>query len=177
MAAAGGQRAEDRMPRAPGWKQAVDFDKRLQQAIDRGQVRSGAAARADASSRMSQAELKRRHNDFRLALSEHIETVLRKTADHFPGFRYETLYGERGWGGAILRDDLMRGGPMFSRLEITVRPLGEFPVVSLTGKGTIRNRELFSWQHHEEIADASVEALAARIDEWVLNYAEQFAAR
>jgi hypothetical protein len=155
----------------------VDFEKKLQAAIQRGQVRGDAAEQASQQARLSQEELRRRHNSLRLALSDHVEQVLKQTAEHFPGFTYETLYGDRGWGGAIRRDDLMRGGAMFSRLEITVRPLGEFPVVSLAGKGTVRNRELFPWQHHAELEDARPDALMAVIDSWVLGYAEQFAAR
>lgn len=155
----------------------VDFEQKLQAAIQRGQVRGDAALQASQQARLSQEELRRRHTSLRLSLSEHIEKVLRQTAEHFPGFDYETIYGERGWGGAIRRDDLMRGGAMFSRLEITVRPLGEFPVVSLVGKGTVRNRELFPWLHHDQVEDAQLETLTAVIDGWVLSYAEQFAAR
>ncbi len=154
----------------------MDFDQKLQQAIERGQVRNEASKSARKTDEMTRDELKRRHTDFRLHISEYIEAILKKTAEHFPGFRYETVYGEKGWGGAIYRDDLMRGGAMFSRLEIVVRPLGEYQIVALAGKGTIRNKELFNWSHHEEIVTATVESLNSMIDNWVLNYAEQFVA-
>ncbi len=155
----------------------VDFDRKLQEAIARGQTRNDAMAKAQKSEQLSKDELKRRHTDFRLRVSEHIESALKKTAEHFPGFQYETVFGEKGWGGALYRDDLMRGGAMFSRVEFVVRPLGEYPIVVLTGKGTIRNRELFAWTHHEEIEEATTESLYAVIDGWILNYAEQFAAK
>lgn len=155
----------------------MDFDRKLQEAIQRGQTRNDAMAKARKTDQLSKDELKHRHTDFRLRVSEHIESALRKTAEHFPGFRYETVYGEKGWGGALYRDDLMRGGAMFSRLEIVVRPLGEFPVVVLGGKGTIRNRELFAWSHHEEIEEATSDSLNTVVDGWILNYAEQFAAK
>lgn len=154
----------------------MEFEKKLLQAIERGQHRNEAAQSARKTAELSRDELRTRHTDFRLALSEHIEQVLKKLAEHFPGFQYETVFGEKGWGGALTRDDLRRGGAAFSRLEIAVRPLGEFPVVALSGKGTIRNRELFNWSHHEEIVTANAVSLQAVIDGWILNYAEQFAA-
>lgn len=154
----------------------MDFEKQLQQAIERGQHRQDAARSAQKMAEMTRDELRLKHTDFRLKLSEHIEAVLKKLADHFPGFQYETVYGEKGWGGAISRDDLRRGGSFFSRLEIVVRPLGEFPIVALSGKGTIRNRELFNWSYHEEIPQASMDTLQKAIDGWILGYAEQFAA-
>ena len=95
----------------------MDFDKRLESAIDRGKNRSQAEAAAKREQKLSQEELRNRHTVFRLKLSEHIEEGLRKLCEHFPGFDYETIYGERGWGGRLTRDDLNRGGSYFSRIE------------------------------------------------------------
>ena len=109
----------------------MDFDEQLKQAIARGQGRGQTARASDANRQLSQDELRRRHTDFRLTLSDHIERALEALTHHFPGFKYETIYGERGWGGAISRDDLMRGGSFFSRLEVVVRPPNNFNVVNI----------------------------------------------
>ena len=82
----------------------------------------------------------------------------------------------------MARNDIDRGpdgkaGSFFSRLEITVRPQNEFNVVNICGKGAIRDKEIFSWNHFEDIAEADQKAFEEMIDKWVLEFAEQFAAR
>ena len=46
--------------------------------------------------------------------------------DHFPGFRFETIVGDRGWGAAVSRDDAGRSPSeariSFSPMEMTFRP-------------------------------------------------------
>lgn len=160
----------------------MDFDKKLEGAIQRGQNRNSQLRNAERQKSMSAEEIRKQHTDFRLDLSEYIETNLKKMADHFPGFEYETIYGSRGWGGAIHRTDLDRGddgkaGSFFSRLELTVKPLNEFNVVNIAGKSTIRDKELFSWNHFVDLADATTEDFHERLDSWMVQYAEQFAAR
>ncbi|MEL7499804.1 MAG: hypothetical protein AAFN77_19530 [Planctomycetota bacterium] len=160
----------------------MDFEKELEAAIERGQTRGSARNDAKRQAEQSKEDLRNLHNDFRLNLSEHIEKCLQQMADHFPGFEYETLYGHKGWGGAIARNDIDRGpdgraGSFFSRLEITVKPQNEFNVVNICGKGAIRDKEIFSWNHFEDIAEAKQPDFQAMIDKWVLEYAEQFAAR
>ncbi len=160
----------------------MDFERELEQAIERGQSRGQAKQNAQKQKAQTKEDLRNLHNTFRLNLSEHIEKCLTKLANHFPGFQYETLYGHRGWGGAIARDDIDRGpdgktGSFFSRLEITVRPQNEFNVVNISGKGAIRDKEIFSWNHFEDIAEAKESEFEAMIDKWVLEFAEQFASR
>ena len=160
----------------------MDFEKKLEKAIERGQTRSSAQNSAKKEVEQSTEDLRNRHNEFRLNLSEHIEKCMDQLANHFPGFAYETLYGHKGWGGALARNDIDRGpdgktGSFFSRLEITVRPQNEFNVVNICGKGAIRDKEIFSWNHFEDIADADQRAFEEMIDKWVLEFAEQFAAR
>ena len=58
---------------------------------------------------LSEEELKRLHSQYRLQLSEHIERCLSTLPGHFPGFRFETVVAERGWGAAVFRDDLAPG--------------------------------------------------------------------
>lgn len=160
----------------------MDFEKELEAAIERGQSQSAAKNSADKLAAQTKEDLRNKHNEFRLNLSEHIEQCLDRLSNHFPGFQYETLYGHKGWGGAIARDDIDRGpdgkaGTFFSRLEITVKPQNEFNVVNICGKGAIRDKEIFSWNHFEDISSAEESAFRSMIDKWVLEYAEQFAAR
>ena len=160
----------------------MDFEKKIEKAIERGQQRNDRLKDAERQKLLSAEELRNRHNKFRLELSEYIEINLNKLATHFPGFEYETQYGSRGWGGAIHRNDLDRGadgrpGSFFSRLELTVRPQNEYNVVNIAGKGTIRDKELFTWNHFVDLVDASTEDFQQRLDTWMVQYAEQFAAR
>src|SRR5437899_2541827 len=123
---------------------AGDFEQRLQKAIERGQRRGDAAARAAQQQALTEEELRQLHSRHRLQLSEHIEVCLQKLPNFFPGFHYETIFGERGWGAACSRDDIhMSRGQRttdYSRLEMTVRPYSSVHVLDLTAKGTIRNK-------------------------------------
>ena len=76
----------------------MDFEQRLQKAIQRGQRRHDGRRREADAVAVSEEERKRLHVQYRLQLSEHIETCLQRLPQHFPGFQYRTLYGERGWG-------------------------------------------------------------------------------
>src|SRR5687768_12439939 len=107
----------------------MDFEKRLAKAIERGQRQGSASAEQQQSQTLNEEELKRLHSQYRLQLSEHIENCLRRLPQHFPGFRFESVVSERGWGAAVLRDDssAARGNArtnLFSRLEMLVRPFG-----------------------------------------------------
>lgn len=160
----------------------MDFDNRLEKAIQRGQSRNMARSNAEKRAALTKEEIRNQHNEFRLNLSDHIESCLKRLGNHFPGFDYETIYGERGWGGAVSRNDIDRGpdgraGSFFSRVEITVRAQNEFNLVNIAGKATIRDKELFNWNHFEEILEADQDEFKEMIDRWVLEYAEQFAAR
>jgi hypothetical protein len=156
----------------------MDFEEKLKQAIDRGQRRGAASANAARQQKLSESELRSRHNQVRLRLSDHIERALRKLADHFPGFQTEILYGDKGWGAAITRDDAVgKARNFFSRLEIAVRPLSALNIVDVVAKGTIRNRELFSRNFFEDIETADVAKLEQLVDTWLLEYAELYAAQ
>lgn len=160
----------------------MDFQERLQRAIQRGQKQRDAQRRAEHAQAMSLEELKRLHTQYRLQLSEHIERCLEQLPEQLPGFRLETIYGERGWGAACFRDDVAAGPGgkrenHYSRLEITVRPMGAYPVLDLAAKGTIRNREVFARNYFEELADADPQKFIELIDLWVLEFAELYAAQ
>ena len=154
----------------------MDFDKQLQSAIERGKNRGDAEAEARREKILTAEELRNRHTEFRLKLSEHIEHGMKKLCEHFPGFDLETIYGEKGWGTGLSREDLKRGGPFYSRIEIMVRPINEFNVVNIAGKGTVHNKEMFNWNHYVDIPESELKDFEEKIDSWILMYAERFAA-
>jgi hypothetical protein len=158
-----------------------DFEERLQRAIQRGQRRSDSAQQAARAEALSEDELRRRHGQFRLQFSEHIEQCIKKLPQFFPGFQYETIFGERGWGAACSRDDVRmqagRRGSDYSRLELTVRPFSTYHVVDLVAKGTIRNKEVFNRTYYEKIAETDAQKFIELIDVWVLEFAELYAAK
>ena len=159
----------------------MDFEQRMQRAIQRGQNRRDEKARTERAKALSEEEFKRLHSEYQLRLSEHIENCVQKLPNHFPGFRYETIYGDRGWGAACYRDDVGPGAGgkrenFYSRLEVTIRPFSRYHVLDLAAKGTIRNKEIFNRNHYEELADADPDKFAELIDIWVLEYAELFSA-
>ncbi len=157
----------------------TDFEERLKRASERGERRSDARTRDAQAKALSEEECKRLHSTYRLKLSEHVEACVRKLSGHFPGFQYETIYGERGWGAACHRDDFgSKGGKrssFYSRLEMTVRPYSTLHVLDLAAKGTVRNREVFNRNHFEKLAEADPDGFLEMIDLWVLEYAELFA--
>ncbi len=158
----------------------TDFEERLQDAIARGQRRGERASTRAQQQVLNEEELKRMHSTYRLAFSEHIEACVQKLPHHFPGFQFETLFGDRGWGAACSRDDIRitRGkrDNLFSRLELTVRPFSTYHVVDLAAKGTIRNKEVFNRTHYEMVVEADAKTFTELIDVWVLEYAELYAA-
>jgi hypothetical protein len=159
----------------------MSFDDRLREAIERGHKRSTLAAREAAVRALTEEEYRRLHSQLRLRLSEHIESCVKRLPSFFPGFQYETMYGDRGWGGACFRDDLVltRGSRTtnYSRLEVTIRPYSPLHVLDLAAKGTVRNREVFNRNYFEELDSANEAKFRELIDAWVLEYAELYAAR
>ena len=160
----------------------MDFEKRLEKAIHRGEQAKSAKAREEAERAVSEEELKRMHTKYQLELSQYIESCLSKVPDHFPGFVYEELVGDRGWGAAVSRDDVGRGSKgkrdnFYSRLEMTVRPFARYHVLELSAKGTIRNKEVFTRKHFEKLIEADLDDFTERVDLWVIEYAELYAAK
>ncbi|MBN2022654.1 MAG: hypothetical protein JW809_07650 [Pirellulales bacterium] len=159
----------------------TDFRKRLAEAAQRGQQAGDRRAEAEARRRTSQKELRRLHSEHRMALSERIETCLRALPDQFPGFRFETIVGPRGWGAAVSRDDIevdrkRQRKNFFSRLELVVRPISEYFVLDLAVKGTIRNKEILARNYFQRLAEVDLPLFFDLVDRWVLEYAERFAA-
>ncbi|MGD9127101.1 MAG: hypothetical protein PVH19_06950 [Planctomycetia bacterium] len=159
----------------------MKFQDRLSKAIERGEHISDRRSKAEAQKRLNEQELKRLHSEYRLQLSEQIESCLRALLNHFPGFQYETIVGEKGWGGAISRDDIgfeerRKRRNYYSRLELVIRPVSKYFVLDLAGKGTIRNKEIFSRSHFQRIDEVDLHSFEEMIDNWTLEYAERFAA-
>jgi len=160
----------------------MDFEQRLAKAIERGLRHGDAQAEQQQSQALSEEELKRLHTQYRLQLSEHVENCLRRLPQHFPGFRFESVVGERGWGAAVLRDDsaAARGRArtnLFSRLEMLVRPYNAYHVVELTAKGTVRNKEIYNRTHFQRLTEADLTSFTEMVDLWVLEFAELYAAK
>ena len=158
----------------------MDFRERLQKAANRGASARSERESAKAAEALSEEECRRMHSQQRLALSEHLETCLKQLGDNFPGFRFETIVDERGWGAAVSRDDLgIEGGKrknFFSRLQLLIEPYNEFKVLSVAAKGAVRNKESFTRQHYEPLADIDEDRFRELIELWVLDYAEAYAA-
>jgi hypothetical protein len=158
-----------------------DFDDRLQKAIQRGQQlrrEDGASAEADAA---SMEQLRARHAQLRNELSEHIESCLRKLCDHFPGFEFDTVLNEKGWGARISRDDIRLGRGTakneYSRLEVLVRPFSDALILEISTKGTIRNRESLNRSNFRFLREATSESLKKIVDGIALEFAEQFSSQ
>ena len=158
-----------------------DFEDRLKNAIERGQKRSGAKAEAEKEKALSREEIKRLHSNYRLQLSDKIEKCIAILPDHFPGFEVETIYGEKGWGAACSRDDIIsekgRSQNHYSRFEMTVRPHNDLNVIDLAAKGTVLNKELLRRQHFEDVEKLDVEKFLQLVDTWTLEYAEIYASK
>jgi len=160
----------------------MDFNERLEKAIRRGQHTRDEANRDAQKKTLSEEESRNRHSSARLNLSEYIESCLKKLTGHFPGFRFETIVTDTGWGAKINRDDLRmdrgRRENQYSRLEILVSPFDPATkIVSVTAKGTIQNKELLNRSHFQYITEFDQGGFQESIDLWVLDFAEKYAAR
>lgn len=160
----------------------MEFEDRLQRAIERGRQTRDERGRAAADEAMTQEEIRNLHSQCRLELTERVEDCLRRLADHFPGFEYQSIVSDEGWGARITRDDLKvapgkRVENVYSRLEMLVTPLGSAAIVELVAKGTIRNKEVFNRKHFQQLSRVDLDSFKELVDLWVLEYAEQFSAR
>jgi hypothetical protein len=156
------------------------FEDKLKQAAARGASRAS-YSQSEAERKKAEAEEYRAlHNKLRLELSERMELVMKKLADLFPGFRYQSVFGDAGWGGACTRDDLLieRGKRQnkFSRFEMAVRPVNEYYILDLQAKGTIANRELLTRSFYQPLGEVDIAKFHELIESWALTYAELYAA-
>jgi len=159
----------------------TDFDKRLEQAIDRGQQARAQAGDAQGKKHASEEDLRAIHSTLRLAISEHIEGCLRKLCDHFPGFDYSTVMNEDGWGARISRDDLnLQGGAsnrnLYSRLEMLVKSFSSAHILEIATKGAIRNKEAVTRNNFKFLKEATEDDLKQIVDNLVIEYAQEYSA-
>jgi hypothetical protein len=158
----------------------MSFRERLQRATERGKQARAAQLNEAAAKALSEEECRRRHSQYRLALTDHIEKCLSEMTDNFPGFRLETVVDESGWGAAVSRDDIrMEGGKRgtyFSRLQLLVGPYNTYHVLDITAKGTVRNKEVLTRNHYQQLADVDLQSFRELLEQWVLDYAELYSA-
>jgi hypothetical protein len=156
-----------------------EFEDRLKKAVARGASRAESLQSAEERKRQEAEELKRLHTKYRLELSDHIEQVIRRLIDMFPGFRHQSVFGDAGWGSACVRDDLViekgNRSNKYSRFEIVVRPVNDFNVLDLQAKGTIADRELMSRSLYQPIAQVDMARFQQAVDDWAVAYAELYA--
>jgi hypothetical protein len=158
----------------------MDFRERLQAAADRGMRTRNEREKQQAAEAITEEEYRRLHSSARLQLTDHIEACLEQLADNFPGFKYETIVSQAGWGGAVSRDDLLleagKRRNAYSRLQVLVGTHNSYHVLEISAKGAVRNKENFTRQHYVKLADADLDDFRQMIERWVLDYAEQYSA-
>lgn len=160
----------------------MDFNQRLERAIERGQRTRDVRGREAAAQALSEEEFKNLHSKCRLELSEHIENCLRKVVDYFPGFRFATIVSDEGWGAKVDRDDLKVtrrsvSQNQYSRVQMVIRPYSDTKIVELAAKGTIRNKEIFDRSHFQFLSEIDVDSFSELIDLWVLEFAEKYSSQ
>ena len=160
----------------------MDFEARLERAIQRGQKSKATADQERQSAEMSDEEFRSLHSRCRLALSEHIEHCLKQVADHFPAFDFQTIVSVDGWGAKVNREDLASAGtgkPLakrYSRLEMLIKPYTATRILELATRGTIRNKEVVSRNHFQFLTEVDLESYRELISQWILEYVEKFSA-
>ena len=157
----------------------MEFQERLQRAVERGQQARDTRGRDAAAKALSEEESRALHSQYRLELSEHVGNCLAQLVDQFPGFQLESIVGEEGWGAVVSRDDiaLAEGGKstnLYSRMQMLIRPFSEGRIVELVVKATIRNREVFNRARYQMLGQVDLESFSEHVDLWVLEYAEKY---
>lgn len=159
----------------------MDFNERLQRAVERGQTRRDAELRAQTQAQMTEEQFRALHSQSRLELSDHLEAGLHKLADTFPGFSFQTVATPDGFGAKIIRDDLRsRGGkPLaheYSHLEFVIRSYSPRHLLEISCRGAIANKEVLQRTHYQVLNRLDTDTFREQIDHWILEYAEKFAA-
>jgi hypothetical protein len=157
----------------------LEFQERLQRAVERGQQARDTRGRDAAAKALSEEESRALHSQYRLELSEHVSNCLAQLVDQFPGFQLESIVGEEGWGAVVSRDDLAldeanKATNLYSRMQMLIRPFSEGRIVELVVKATIRNREVFNRARYQMLGQVDLESFSEHVDLWVLEYAEKY---
>ncbi len=159
----------------------MDFNERLQRAVERGQTRRDAELRAQTQALMTEEQFRTLHSQSRLELSDHLEAGLHKLADTFPGFSFQTVATPDGFGAKIIRDDLRSRGskPLaheYSHLEFVIRSYSPRHLLEISCRGAIANKEVLQRTHYQVLNRLDTDTFREQIDHWILEYAEKFAA-
>ncbi len=157
----------------------MDFSARLQKAVERGRQQADAAARDQLRSQLTEEELKTRHAQARVELSDHIETCLQQVARQFPGFDFQTVVNPEGFGARISRDNIRgRRGNLareYSHLELIVRSFSTGHVLEVVCRGAISNKEVMNRSQFQQLSELDLDTFRHLVDQWVLEYAEKYA--
>ncbi len=160
-----------------------NFEERLSQAIQRGNRQREEAGSQRARAARTDEDYRQQHGALRIELSDQIETAIRKMVKHFPGFNFRTVISPDGWGAHASRDDVSGTTrrdvtQLYSYLEILVRPYNSSArIIDLVVRGTIRNKEILRKNEFNLLDEANTEQLKNIIDQWVVQYAERYAAQ
>lgn len=159
----------------------MEFEKRLQQAIERGEKRQREQAQSRAEQELSEEECRRIHSQLQLELSDHVEHCLKQVVDYLPGFRLSHAVAEKGMGAELSRNDFGKGvhgerRNYLSRLEVVVRPYSAHRVIDVAAKATVRDKEVFHTNAFQKISAADIDQLRQQIDQWTLEFAERYSA-
>jgi hypothetical protein len=157
----------------------MNFEERLRKAIERGEKTRDARGRAALARQLSLEEMRTLHAQYRLELTDHLEICLRQLVDHLPGFKYQSIVSDEGWGGRLTRDDLhlvpgRQPESRYSRLEVLISPFGSAGILELVVKGTVRNREVLNRKHYQKLDEFDAESFRELIDLRVLEFAELY---
>ena len=55
-------------------------------------------------------------------------------------------------------------------------PYNKYHVLDVVAKGTIRNKEVFSRNYYQRLDEVDLDRFRELIEQWVLDYAEMYAA-
>ncbi len=159
----------------------MDFQERLQRAVERGHSRRDAELKAQSQALMTEEQFRALHSQARLELSDHLEVALQKLADTFPGFEFQTVATPEGFGAKITRDDLRsRGGkPLtheYSHLELIIRSYSPRHLLEIGCRGAIANKEVLQRSQFQLLNRLDMDTFREQMDHWILEYAEKFAA-
>ena len=158
----------------------MDFEDRLQRAIERGQKSREQDSQLQAIKTATEEELRELHATSRNDICDYLETCLKKVAESFPGFIYKNVLGDEGWGSKITRDDFLavtsrQKENVFSRLEMVIKPYSKSHILEVSSKATIRNKELYHRNHFQQLQQLELASYKNLIDLWVLEFAEGYA--
>ncbi|MBA4031147.1 MAG: hypothetical protein C0478_09705 [Planctomyces sp.] len=159
------------------------FEDRLAKAIQRGNRQREEEGSQRAKAARTDEDYRQQHGSLRIELSDHIESAIKKMVSHFPGFNFKTVVSPDGWGAHASRDDVAGTNrrdvtQLYSYLEILVRPYSSTArIIDVVVRGTIRNKEILRRNEFSLLDEADPTNLRALIDQWVVQYAERYAAR